>query len=929
MPPPLRFKAVLGLALALAGPVSPAEEDSLRVRVSLGHRAPRGSVHFVRFLPGSPGLAVSAPHGVGLEAGDEAGETSRLQAGAGDVDALDLEVRWTRPRSPARKVHSIWRYLLDHGSAGQVSRLVDDPGLIPDAPVLTVQLAEDGTRGFSVSLELLRRQGAIWVPGHDALVMLAEAPVDPGSHFASLTGERTLDRVKREPEATLEQFQSLWEDVGDPLVWNKPWETTWLGARGHLVVTAAAHGSLYKFAVDRAGRVRPDFASPHRFRLDPLWPGSSWVGQRITNGLPILLTTHERRGQVFQLEQFAARLGSEPPEKRGEPPGVFVNRLRISGAAGPVQAGFRLASEANERSLRWRSTGALLTAVDRETGSVWLVVEPGPGLRVEPSAAAGSDAGTDAQHPLEFTCGGDLEAGQTLELVVKLASPPVPADRVARLTDLDASRARASVVGYWEDWLAQGARFEVPERAVNDLFRANLWHALVLPRHRVGEQGEARIDLPYANTAYGQLNADWPINQGVYVDYLIYGLRGHWAVAEEEFHAMFQSQQQADGRIGGYANWGVYSPGHLYAIAQNYLLSQDRAGFERLLSPSLKTLDWCLDQVARARTPVGASGLIRAPLNDLTHAEREWAFPQAYFVAGLEAFGRALALHQHPRAAEVSRIAGSLRGDVERAFARGSVKSPVVRLADGTWGNYVPSDALTPRRLLEEWYPTDVDCGPLHLARLSAVDPRGWLTEAMLHDHEDNLFLNGWGAANEPVYNQQATVYLLRDEPEAAIRSFYSMMACAFSHGQLSPLEHRWAWGQYFGPPSTDGAWFELYRNMILRERDDGCLLVGQATPRAWLKEGRSIRVDRAPTQFGPVTLTVDSHVASGRIQATVELAGPSPPAALLVRLRHPDRTPIRVVTVNDRPWEDFDPAQEWVRIRLPAEPRYRIEARY
>ncbi len=413
------------------------------------------------------------------------------------------------------------------------------------------------------------------------------------------------------------------------------------------------------------------------------------------------------------------------------------------------------------------------------------------------------------------------------------------------------------------------------------------------------------------------------------MDYMIYGLRGHRDVAEEEFRAMFQSQQQPDGRIAGFANWGVYSPAQLYAIAQNDLLSEDAAVFERLLPESLRVLDWCLDQVARAESRPGASGLILAPLNDLTHTEREWAFPQAYYVAGLDAFGRALTRHKHPRAAEVLRIASRMQADVERTFARASVRSPVVPLADGTWNNYVPSDAMTPRRLLDEWYPTDVDCGPLHLARLGAVDPRGWLATAMLHDHEDNLFLNSAGAANEPVYNQQATVYLLRDQPEAAIRAFYSMMACAFSHGQLSPLEHRWAWGQYFGPPSTDGAWFELYRNMILREREDGSLFVGQATPRAWLRDGRRISVERAPTHFGPVSLILESHAASREIQASIELSGKHSPGALLVRLRHPDKSPIRRVTLNGQAWNDFDPAQEWVRIPRPTAGRYRLEAGY
>ena len=86
------------------------------------------------------------------------------------------------------------------------------------------------------------------------------------------------------------------------------------------------------------------------------------------------------------------------------------------------------------------------------------------------------------------------------------------------------------------------------------------------------------------------------------------------------------------------------------------------------------------------------------------------------------------------------------------------------------------------------------------------------------------------------------TAYLYRDEPEAAIRAFYSMMACAFSHHQLTPLEHRWAWGQYYMPPSTDGAWFELYRNMLVNELSgDGTLFIGQAVPRAWLADGKII----------------------------------------------------------------------------------------
>ena len=204
------------------------------------------------------------------------------------------------------------------------------------------------------------------------------------------------------------------------------------------------------------------------------------------------------------------------------------------------------------------------------------------------------------------------------------------------------------------------------------------------------------------------------------------------------------------------------------------------------------------------------------------------------------------------------------------------------------------------------------------MSRLSALDPRGWLTSAMLHDHEDNLFLNQWGMANEPVYNQQATAYLLRDEPKAVIRAFYSMMACAFSHHQLTPLEHRWAWGQYYMPPSTDGAWFELFRNMLIHETDDDALVLLGATPRQWLEDGKTITVERAPTYYGPLSMTVKSQTDAGEIVADIDMPRRSQPGELRVRFRHPNGQVIRSVTVNGKLHDDFDTNKEWVRIRIP-----------
>jgi hypothetical protein len=215
------------------------------------------------------------------------------------------------------------------------------------------------------------------------------------------------------------------------------------------------------------------------------------------------------------------------------------------------------------------------------------------------------------------------------------------------------------------------------------------------------------------------------------------------------------------------------------------------------------------------------------------------------------------------------------------------------------------------------------------MIRLQAIPPRSALADWLLNDHEDNLFYRGLGIANEPVYNQHATAYLLRDDVQAAIRVFYSYIASAFSHTVYEPVEHRWTHGQYFGPPSTDGAWFELYRNMLIHERNDGAIILGLAAPRAWLEDGKKIEIRRAPTWYGALSMMIDSSARQGRINAHIVMPNRSRPRELLVRLRHPQAKAIRSVTVNGRAWTDFEAQNEWIRIAAPSEAEYKVVASY
>jgi len=917
-------------AVPAAAGQAPAS-GQLAVRLSWGHTANAASEWRVS-ASGTNGLEVRSTTPRQFERGDTVQNGAvRSRAGANDVDAIDLVLAFPdQPRPRAQNVHWHWTELLAASDPDTARRLGHDPAFSPGAPALTIQLDAAGTRGFTVTVDQLRADKAIWIPGLDVYLTSGAAPVSYEDHMRALEatkGRRTLDRVRTEPEASYEQFTSLWRDMGSPL-----YENPHQVGPGH-IVGLTWDSAIPKFGIDRASGVWNDYGNPDKFRF---WFGfgdlaqgvaGRWKGQRLQDGLPVMTTTFEHDGVQYEVEQFAYPLNGPPKERTGNIPMVLLQQVtlrELNGTAREVPIAMtheRQLPQYADKTIGFAREGSAFVLKMPSTNAVLLAIE---GLD-EPLLHGTRGPGQNRPTRLDATASVNLPARGTARFVVKLPSPTVSAKDVHTLAAIDYTAAREATLKFWSDYVERGAKFTVPEEIVNDMFRASLWHALRLPRRHGGSGPDVSIDLPYSNFAYSQTGTPWPVNQAVYVDYMLYDLRGYHAISTEELLAQYRNNQEADGHVNGYANWLVYTPSMLYTVAQNYLLSNDRAAFERLLPPSLKALDWCISQLAHASA--SETGLVRGPLNDGT-GEGLWAFNQGYMFAGLDLFGRALERYGHARAAETREAAQQVLGAVASAFGAASMKSPIVQLRDGTWMPYVPTEALTHGRLVHEWYPTDVDTGAEHLLRLKALPARGVLADALLNDHEDNLFYKDRGMAQEPIYNQQATAYLFRDEPEAVVRAFYSYLASAFSHSVLEPVEHRWGNGQYFGPPSTDGAWFELYRNMLVHERDDDVLAVAQATPRAWLRDGQAIELERVPTYYGNVSARIESHAAAGEIRAAVQLPDRRP-GALHVRFRHPEKKAMQSVTVNGQPWQDFDAAAEWVRVPKPTSERYEIVVRY
>jgi hypothetical protein len=179
----------------------------------------------------------------------------------------------------------------------------------------------------------------------------------------------------------------------------------------------------------------------------------------------------------------------------------------------------------------------------------------------------------------------------------------------------------------------------------------------------------------------------------------------------------------------------------------------------------------------------------------------------------------------------------------------------------------------------------------------------------------DAWFWNSYGASL-PKASHNANIYLLQDDVPNFLRFWMNSYAIMVgSDGKM------WEWGDWGGygeclhPDNGTAGWFlENFRNLLVMEEGPS-LWIARGTPRSWLEAGKRISVKNAPTYFGTVAYEIVSDVDNGKITATIEIPSRNPPKSVVVRFRHPKSLPIKSATVDGKPWNDFDPQQEVLRL--------------
>ncbi|MEN6536624.1 MAG: hypothetical protein ABFD89_23410 [Bryobacteraceae bacterium] len=435
--------------------------------------------------------------------------------------------------------------------------------------------------------------------------------------------------------------------------------------------------------------------------------------------------------------------------------------------------------------------------------------------------------------------------------------------------------------------------------------------------------------------------------------------QGKWVAA-----GMFFDKAGALNVPGWDLNHGQGHGSMLYVIALHYLLTRDTAWLREHENNLEAACEWIVRQRKQWTVLVGqdswAAGLM-PPTEFGDYAEwRSLYQTNVIFYRGLKTAAEALNDIAPERAARYKSEAEAFRQAIVKSMRRSAELAPVIKVADGTYRQFVPSQPYLRGLASEISNPfgaghagtlvLDTEVGAVALA-LGVVSPMDPIVGDLLDVLEDRLYLDNWvvkmhqrqrgdkrndawfsiGAYYYQCgYSQSALVHLLRDDVPNYLRSTFNQYAADVDPAKKYQFrEHPNRTGEGNGGDKTFevGAFLERMRSMFVLE-DEGQLWLARATPRDWLQQGRHIAVTNAPSVFGTVAYEITSDVDHGRLNAIVDIPSRLASSELVLRLRHPDRAAIKSVTVNGRAWSLFDKGRELVRLK-GLQGRVRIAARY
>jgi hypothetical protein len=389
----------------------------------------------------------------------------------------------------------------------------------------------------------------------------------------------------------------------------------------------------------------------------------------------------------------------------------------------------------------------------------------------------------------------------------------------------------------------------------------------------------------------------------------------------------------------------------MFSLAEHFRLTGDLAWL-KTHAPRLKAnAEWILRQrrLLAGNLPGGqrlwSKGLQPAHVvtPDSLRMHMQFYETEAYYWLAVQRMAELLALFEPAAGAQMAAEAEAYRRDLRAALDRSIALTPVVPVRDGTYRSFIPFAPYVRGFAAGAWgwrrcqghvgaiyWDTVQSADPL-VSPSGLLSPQDQRVQGHLDVLEDRLLLENtkvhsrtagfdpekhWFSHASWQYQcgleRHANIHLAADDVPNFLRSMLNQYAVDIVPGEYTFREHTTG-----GPPDKiyeESCFLERFRQMLVMEEGPS-LWLARATPRPWFEHGRRILVKNAPTHFGVAGFEIVSEVDNGSMTASVDLPSRNPPSTLWLRLRHPKAAPLRSVTVNGKPWKQFDPQREVIEL--------------
>ncbi|MEA3364511.1 MAG: hypothetical protein U9Q79_02630, partial [Candidatus Hydrogenedentes bacterium] len=815
----------------------------------------------------------------------------------------------------------------------KVRYLKTKPGFAKsDRTVLCLELP-DGA--FGVAVEDVVEHGCVYVP--DFGLFVAREPDGPSldEHLRTIDGRNTiLEDVRTMPD---QSFSQAMEHVHRTIQNNGPTMLS-LACDNHKFTVYEDGGVQHRHDHE----IKPD-QDRKKLVYNPKYPVQIDVTlnseklqkqeRHLEDGwMPILNTSYGGGGVVVRQRAFVTpyeRTASVEPPGWLNPKPLFVAEyvLESTGeeaADVSLQLAFRVGKELKGFSpVKAVPRGAIAFADD-----VLLAF-------VDTADAPSLEIVTEEGH---VTLTGRLSANRSERCVLYL---PGWEASIAEEASLDGGMALdKDVAAYWHAIMDPVMQVRIPEPLLENFIFASQVHCLMTARNELN----AECVAPWCGAdRYGPLESEsQAIMHGM-------SLMGHDAFAQRSLDYFIRRYNEDGLLTTGYTLMGM--GWHLWTLADYYAVHKDTEWLKEMAPRLERACKWIAGECEKTRrlNPDGTKPLeyglvspgVAADWSRFAYRSRS----EGEYYAGLMGVARSYADIEYPGSSDLLDDAAELREAIRRSYNLTQARSPIVQLRNGTWVPYSPAIMGCFGRVMD-MYPNedggrswgkDMSMGAHNLVVLGVLDRderrsiewianyledfwcvQGGMGAYPLEETTKDWFNLGGFSKVQPYYTRLVEMHALMDDVKPFIRAYFNAIPSLLNTENLNFWEHFGNGGAWNKPHET--GWFLAQtRLMLVMERGSELWLAPFVTTH-WMHDSMTVAIKNAPTRFGKVSYAITSHVDNGYIDAVIEPPKRSIPDALVLRLRHPEGKPIKVVEVDGKPHADFDPEGESIRLEPGAE---------